>query len=317
MKLRLAVSVAVLAVVLLGQQPQRRERAGAPGRARHARRGGRRSGIRHRSRHAHVLPRRQCRGCRRRHHAGRQSSSSSPTSASAAKRPSWSAPRTARCTPSPASAPCPNWPPRSSSATTNCTEERDDLAARSGRPARTGCRWPAFCPRWCRAWWKPRWSRCANTAPNPSPRSCSRPSNWPTAFPSTKCASTPSINSVKYLRGVARLASAPSCPTAARRSPATSSASPIWRAPCAPWRTPKSTRWPRGANRDKAIDAVRDFFYRGEIAHRIDAFSKAHNGLHPLRRHGRLPRRARGAGLHHLQGLHRLQARLLEPGTRA
>jgi len=28
-----------------------------------------------------------------------------------------------------------------------------------------------------------------------------------------------------------------------------------------------------GADRAKAIDAVRDFFYRGEIAHRIDAFS--------------------------------------------
>jgi gamma-glutamyltranspeptidase/glutathione hydrolase len=34
-----------------------------------------------------------------------------------------------------------------------------------------------------------------------------------------------------------------------------------------------------GASRVKAIDAVRDFFYRGEIAHRIDAFSKAHNGF--------------------------------------
>src|ERR1039458_2072517 len=34
-----------------------------------------------------------------------------------------------------------------------------------------------------------------------------------------------------------------------------------------------------GANRNKAIDAVREFFYRGEIAHRIDAFCKAHNGL--------------------------------------
>ena len=34
-----------------------------------------------------------------------------------------------------------------------------------------------------------------------------------------------------------------------------------------------------GANRAKAIDAVRDFFYRGEIARRIDTFSKAHNGL--------------------------------------
>jgi gamma-glutamyltranspeptidase/glutathione hydrolase len=34
-----------------------------------------------------------------------------------------------------------------------------------------------------------------------------------------------------------------------------------------------------GASRSKAIDAVRDYFYRGEIAHRIDAFSKSHSGL--------------------------------------
>jgi gamma-glutamyltranspeptidase/glutathione hydrolase len=34
-----------------------------------------------------------------------------------------------------------------------------------------------------------------------------------------------------------------------------------------------------GANRQAAIDAVRDYFYRGEIAHKIDAFSKANNGL--------------------------------------
>ena len=34
-----------------------------------------------------------------------------------------------------------------------------------------------------------------------------------------------------------------------------------------------------GASRNKAIDAVSDFFYRGEIAHRIDAFSKTHGGL--------------------------------------
>ena len=34
-----------------------------------------------------------------------------------------------------------------------------------------------------------------------------------------------------------------------------------------------------GASRAKAIDAVRDYFYRGEIARRIDAFSKAHNGF--------------------------------------
>jgi gamma-glutamyltranspeptidase/glutathione hydrolase len=34
-----------------------------------------------------------------------------------------------------------------------------------------------------------------------------------------------------------------------------------------------------GASREKAIDAVRDYFYRGEIAHKIDEFSKQNNGL--------------------------------------
>ncbi len=34
-----------------------------------------------------------------------------------------------------------------------------------------------------------------------------------------------------------------------------------------------------GADRAKAIDAVRDYFYRGEIAHKIDEFSKSHGGL--------------------------------------
>jgi gamma-glutamyltranspeptidase/glutathione hydrolase len=34
-----------------------------------------------------------------------------------------------------------------------------------------------------------------------------------------------------------------------------------------------------GATRAAAIDAVRDFFYRGEIAHRIDAFMQANDGL--------------------------------------
>jgi len=34
-----------------------------------------------------------------------------------------------------------------------------------------------------------------------------------------------------------------------------------------------------GASRAKAIDAVRDYFYRGEVARKIDAFSKAHNGF--------------------------------------
>lgn len=34
-----------------------------------------------------------------------------------------------------------------------------------------------------------------------------------------------------------------------------------------------------GASRQAGIDAVRDYFYRGEIAHKIDAFMKANNGL--------------------------------------
>jgi gamma-glutamyltranspeptidase/glutathione hydrolase len=34
-----------------------------------------------------------------------------------------------------------------------------------------------------------------------------------------------------------------------------------------------------GASRAAAIDAVADYFYRGDIAHRIDAFSKANGGL--------------------------------------
>jgi gamma-glutamyltranspeptidase/glutathione hydrolase len=34
-----------------------------------------------------------------------------------------------------------------------------------------------------------------------------------------------------------------------------------------------------GAGRQQAIDAARDYFYRGDIARRIDAFSRANNGL--------------------------------------
>jgi len=34
-----------------------------------------------------------------------------------------------------------------------------------------------------------------------------------------------------------------------------------------------------GASREKAIDAVRDYFYRGEIAHKIDEFSRQNGGL--------------------------------------
>ena len=36
-----------------------------------------------------------------------------------------------------------------------------------------------------------------------------------------------------------------------------------------------------GASRSAAIDAIRDYFYRGEVARKIDAFSKA-NGASPV-----------------------------------
>ena len=78
-------------------------------------------------------------------------------------------------------------------------------------------------------------------------------------------------------RPVARLearvpARRPRCPSREK-----SSASPTWRAPCAPW-----WRWkrkPPTAAARKAIDAVRDFFYRGDIARRIDRFSRENDGL--------------------------------------
>ena len=80
-------------------------------------------------------------------------------------------------------------------------------------------------------------------------------------------------------RGVARFASASSCPNgraaAARRDlpPARSGAH------AARHGGSRKESAGRGRQSRKAIDAVRDYFYRGEIAHRIDAFSKAHNGL--------------------------------------
>ena len=41
----------------------------------------------------------------------------------------------------------------------------------------------------------------------------------------------------------------------------------------------EKTALDKGADRKAAIDAVRDYFYRGEVARKIDAFSKANGGL--------------------------------------
>ena len=51
-----------------------------------------------------------------------------------------------------------------------------------------------------------------------------------------------------------------------------------------------------GASREAAIDAVRDYFYRGEIARQIDAFSKANKGLLRYEDMAAFHLDARGAG---------------------
>ena len=98
-------------------------------------------------------------------------------------------------------------------------------------------------------------------------------------FPLDEMRANSLASSVKLLRTVAHLEAHLPAQRPHRRSPARSSASPTWRAPCARWPTPRRRRSPPGATRAKAIDAVRDYFYRGEIAQKIDAFSKANGGL--------------------------------------
>ena len=67
--------------------------------------------------------------------------------------------------------------------------------------------------------------------------------------------------------------------TALCACPVKYSISPIWRAPCAAWRMPRRRRSRRASDRKAAIDAVRDYFYRGDIARSIDEFMKANGGL--------------------------------------
>ena len=70
-----------------------------------------------------------------------------------------------------------------------------------------------------------------------------------------------------------------------------------------------------GASRVAAIDAVRDFFYRGDIAHRIDAFMQANDGLlryEDMAAFKLEPEEPVSTDYPRLQGL---QARFLEPGS--
>jgi len=68
-----------------------------------------------------------------------------------------------------------------------------------------------------------------------------------------------------------------------------------------------------GATRAKAMEAVRDYFYRGDIARRIANSRRPTADCCATKTCG-LPRGAGRSGLHHLPRLHRLQARFLEPG---
>ena len=72
-----------------------------------------------------------------------------------------------------------------------------------------------------------------------------------------------------------------------------------------------------GASRTAAIDAVRDYFYRGDIAHRIDAFCRQNSGLlryEDMAAFHLEPEDAVSTTFHGYAGL---QAGLLEPGARA
>ena len=83
----------------------------------------------------------------------------------------------------------------------------------------------------------------------------------------------------RIFHALANLAEALHAGRPRRRCPARSSISPIWRARFEPWWTLRSKRWQAGASRKAGIDAVRDYFYRGEIAKKIDEFSRANGGL--------------------------------------
>ena len=70
-----------------------------------------------------------------------------------------------------------------------------------------------------------------------------------------------------------------------------------------------------GVSRKDAIDAVRDYFYRGEVAQKIDAFSKANGGLlryEDMAAFRIKPEEPASVTYHDYTGL---QTRLLESGT--
>ena len=79
--------------------------------------------------------------------------------------------------------------------------------------------------------------------------------------------------------GAGRHRSASSCPTGGRRRPGEIFRQPDLARTLRSMAEVEKKALAAGASRVKAIDAVRDYFYRGDIARRIDAFSKANGGL--------------------------------------
>ena len=60
---------------------------------------------------------------------------------------------------------------------------------------------------------------------------------------------------------------------------------------------------------------MRDYFYRGEIAHKIDAFSKANSGLLRYEDMAAFKLQVEEPVSTTYHGYHGLQARILEPGS--
>ena len=79
----------------------------------------------------------------------------------------------------------------------------------------------------------------------------------------------------------------------------------------------EAERGAKGRGRAAGIAAARDRFYKGDIAKEMVAFLQKHQAPVRRQRLRRVLRPHRGAGVDHLPRLHRLQARVLEPGAGA
>ncbi len=148
--------------------------------------------------------------------------------------------------------------------------------------------------RWCRAWWRRRWWRCASSAPSRSPKRWSRPSNWPTVsrIDELRALSHRAISAQYLEKWPSSQARLPAQRARCRR-PARFSASPTWRARCAPWRRWRRRRWPAGATRAQGHRRGARLLLprRHRAPHR--RILQAERRPAALRRHGGVPR---GAG---------------------